>query len=381
MSRWIRNCFLPRMSAVDWGAAGLAFFMREAMLVGGWAEFANNGDAAWTHAANVIVDEPGGPNGFAVLASQGRQIYDPSGRFTQAMVDDGYIIALRGTTNDQNYSMWRIAEYIDANNIRVDSHGFSPYGWVDESGMAGRILDYGSRHLTGAWVEMDPPGGNNRAKIGAIELTVGLRCSVEPRAGLGDFTTTPAVGLYLYDDDDYAITLNAYFDGNNALFWKHADADGRTDVCMFGELEGVSSKDTWPGFVWSTHNISWPGQPTNFTSYMLGASTLIINAYTSWITRTTWAANVSYNVDAQEYYRLINGRPGFCRLRKPQVILGNTAGDGAFVRGYLPVVRFGPDSLSTFRPLDARGEWWHLRSGLYVPRNGPGDQQLVTSYS
>jgi len=382
MARWIRNCFLPTVTSGQ-STGALAFFMREAFLVAGWTEFANDGDPDWTAAANVVVNEPGGANGFAVLAANGRQITDPLGRFTQTMADDRYVIALRGSTNDQNYSMWPIVEYIDASTVRVGAHGFSPYGWVDESGIAGRILNYGSAvHLSGAWVEMDAPTGNMRARM-EINLSSYVECYVQPKAGLGDTTECPGSALVqLYDNADLKMTLNAYFSGNTAFFWKYADNDGFVDVAMWGELEGVPAADTYPGFVMGkTAAQTNPAYPHLYRLDMLGPQALSIRAYTSFLTRESWATDDTNNLEAQSYYRLINGSPGLLRLRQPQVVLDDTAGNGGFVRGYLPSVRFGPTTLADASPVDAQGQWWHLKNGLYVPRNGPNDPQLVTSYA
>lgn len=378
MARWIRNCFLPRLTTGQ-GSPALMFFMREALLVAGWTEFAKNVDPDWTAVANVVVDEPGSGNGFAVLAANGRQITDPLNRFTQTMADEGYVIALRGSTNDQNYSMWSIAEYIDAGTIRVEARSFSPYGWVDESNIAGRILDYGSAiHSTGAWVEMDAPTGNMRARIESNNGAY-VHCYVQPKAGLGDTTECPATAaVQVYDNDDRAITLNAWFDGNTAMFWHYADNDGYLNFSMWGEPDGAPAADTYPGFVMGQTIETTPLYPHDYRLDMLGPQGFTIRAYITSLTRDDWAESASNNLEKEPYYRLINGGLGFARLRQPYIVLENTAGNGGFVRGYLPGARVGPTTLTHNAPVDAQGEWWHLMNGLYVPRNGPSDELIVS---
>lgn len=381
MARWIRNCVLPRLTTVNQGSASLAFFMREAFLVGGWTEFATfpvGGN--WTSATNVVFTS----SNFSVAAANPRQITNTTDSpFTQAMVDNGYVISLRGSTNDQNYSMWRITEFIDADNVLVDDFGFTPYGWVDESSIAGRILDYGSAvHANGDWAEMDAPTGNLRARV-KINLANYVECYVQPKAGLGDTTEVPGSNIHqLYDDDDLLMTMNAYFDGNNAFFLKYADNDTTTNFVLFGELEGVPAADTYPGFVLSPGGVTFPSLPWFVRLDMLGPLTTSIRAYTTFLTRSNWGASGgTEGLELEEYYRLINGEPGYVRLRQPQVVLANIASNGGFVRGYLPVMRFGSNQLASYSPIDAAGQWWHFRNGMYIPRNGPNDPQIITSYS
>ncbi len=376
MAKWIRNCFLPYQTLTNQGSACLAFFMREAFIACGWTENANDGDADWTAAANHVFTDDSGSPGFAVLASNPRRITHSGGPFTSAMVD--MVIALKAS-NDQNASMWRIASYIDANTIEVDSVGFSPYGWVDESSIPGRVLDYGSAiHTSGAWVELDPPSGNNRVRL-EINLSNYVECYVQPKAGLGTYTEIPSTVTRgaMYDDDNKAITLNAYFDDNDALFFKFADNDGAPQVVLFGELDDVPSEDTWPGFIMCTGVAIYPSQPHNFYYYMLGASSTEIEAFTLW-PGEAWNVDYADNYDAKETHILRNGSPGYLPLRKSRVILDDVASNGGFERGRLPVIRIGNKHACTqYSPADAQGNWWHIKNGLFVPRNGPYDPMLI----
>lgn len=378
MARWIRNCKLPTVPASTWGSSELMFFMRHAFDVGGWTT-SDDSDAAWANAANLVVDESADANGFSVAAASPRRITHQRtvGGFTQSMVDNGMVIALRGSTNDQNYSMWRMSTYIDANNIEVDPIGFSPLGWVDETNMAGSVLDFGTANLTNsAWVEADPPGGNNRARM-VLTLSSYVQCYAQPRAGLGLFTNTPGTDVcQIYDNADTDIVFNAVFEGNNALFWKFDAGDNLLGWVLWGELDDAAVSDEFPGFVMCRANYSGP----ETYIYMLGASSYNpILAYADWMAGydegDSWSS-ATENKERVTSRRLVNGVPGFARVRKHWVTLHNTATEGAFTRGSLPLVRATHWDNPEYAPLDAGGEFWHTTLGLVFPRNGPLDNTM-----
>jgi hypothetical protein len=288
---------------------------------------------------------------------------------------EGMILALRAT-KDQNASLWRIAGVLDAYTAELDPFGFPPLGWSDETEIPGRVLDAGLRLLNGAYVQMEPPGGNNRIRI-TVNLSNYAEVRAAPRAGLGDATLTSPI--YMYDDDDVNIILHGYFAENDALFYKFADYDDRLDVVLCGELDEAASEDTWPGFVFGTNNTVYPGQPHNFTGRMLGASSADIQMYASWMDRG-WNSNEPGNFELKEWWRDINaqldGDQGRSMLRAPWVVLDDVASNGGFVRGKLPVIRFGPQN-GWWAPIGAKGDWWHLKQGLFVPKNGPNDPELL----
>jgi hypothetical protein len=59
MAIWIANYHTP--TVVDaWGAHAAIWYVREMLWVCKWTEDSNDGDAAWTSASNVLVNEPGG---------------------------------------------------------------------------------------------------------------------------------------------------------------------------------------------------------------------------------------------------------------------------------------------------------------------------------
>lgn len=379
--RFIRNCKLPTVPASTWGSSCLMFFMRHAFDVGGWTT-SDDSDAAWANANNLVVNEAADENGFSVASANPRRITHQRapGGFTQAMVDNGMVIALRGSTNDQNYSMWRIANYIDDNNIEVDPIGYSSYGWVDETNIAGSVLDFGAANLTnGAWVEADPPGGNNRARM-VLTLSSYIQCYAQPRAGLGLFTNTPGSNVVqLYDNADTDIVFNAVFEDNNALFWKFDGGDTYMNWAMWGELNDTDPLDTFPGFVLG-RGVSGATQYKIYETYcyMLGATAFnAIEAFPDSITGYNFNDNnLSANVDVYGERRLINGAPGFARIRKVWVTLDNVVGEGAFTRGSLPLIGAIHKDNPQYSPVDGAGDWWHLIQGVAVPRNGPLDNTM-----
>lgn len=182
MAKWIRNWQTP-YTADGWGGHDLAFVMKEMLLVAGYSLDSDDGDAAWTSASNILVDEAGGGGvgtGFEVDAGSPRVIYDTQGRFTQAMVDDECSIALRGglLDDDQNHSIWRIVDYIDANHVLVDGDGWNPFGWTTDTQLAGRIFKFEGLELTnGAWALMDGPG-NERVRV-RIEKDADANCYMQ----------------------------------------------------------------------------------------------------------------------------------------------------------------------------------------------------------
>lgn len=172
MAKWVRNWLTPGPTLDSWGTHHHAMMYKELLLAFGWTLNSDDGDPAWTAVGNILVNEPGGgANGFQVSATSPREIYDPLGRFTQAMADDKVSISLFGGAlngglgDDQNHSLWAITEYIDANHVKVDVDGFNPFGWVTDTQLGGRIFRFdGTRLLNGAWAILDSPPGE-RAQV------------------------------------------------------------------------------------------------------------------------------------------------------------------------------------------------------------------------
>lgn len=167
MAKWVRN-WLTTLTVDLWGAHHAVMMYKELLLAMGYTLNSDDGDAAWTAAGNVLVNQAPYPaaGGFQVSATDPRQIYDPGGRFTQQMADDKVTInlfggALNGGLGDeQNHSIWAITEYIDANNVKVDREGFTPFGWVTDTQLGGRVTRFDGTKLTGgAWAILDGPPG------------------------------------------------------------------------------------------------------------------------------------------------------------------------------------------------------------------------------
>lgn len=366
MAIHIRNCRLPIQTLTNIGSAELAFFMREAFLVGGWTENSNDGDADWTAAANVVFADLTPSPGFAVLAANPRQVTHASAPFTSAMAGT-MVLALRAA-NDQNASMWRITEFINTSTVKVDPLGFDPNGWTDESAIPGRILDYGSAvHSTGAWTLLDAPTGNSQARV-EINLTNYVECYSRPAGQAADPTETPGSALVtLFDDDDLAIVMNAYIDGNNALFYKYADNDGFEYMALWGELENAVTGDTNPGFVAELHQTN----PAFWEVYSLGfgGTAQLGNVCTPKRYNSDSVANSMFQT---ENGKLVNGRPSRVALIKPLVYM---AAD-KYIRGNLPVVRYCNITFEKMRQMNPAGQWRHTENGRVVPMNGPLDPPL-----
>lgn len=369
MAVHIRNCRLPVQTLTNIGSAELAFFMREAFLVGGWSENSNDGDPDWSAAANVVFSDLVPSPGFAVLAANPRQVTHSGAPFTQPMAGR-MVLALRAA-NDRNASMWRITEYIDASTVKVDPIGFDPNGWIDESAIPGRILDFGSAvHTTGAWTLMDAPTGNLQARM-VINLANYVECYARPAGQAADPTETPGSALVtLLDDDDLSIVMNAYIDGDNALFYKYADSDGFEYMALWGEMENAVTGDNNPGFVAELHQV----QPYRWEIYSVGFGGTAQLGYPCSLKRYSSDSVVNGMFDSQNG-RLVNGRPARAALMKPLVYM-----DGEFyIRGNMPVVRFCNINFEPNRPMNALGQYRHTENGRVVPMNGPLDPPLFTT--
>lgn len=185
MARWLRNWQTPYTSDA-WGAHHMAMAYKELFLAAGYTVNSDDGDPAWTSALNILVDDAGGGGigtGFEVSAGTPRKIYDTQGRFTQAMVDDECSIRLTGglLNDDQNQSIWRIVEYIDANHVRVDADGFNPFGWVTDTEVGGKIFKFNGLQLgNGAWALLDSPSPE-RVQVYIEKNTTGItRARIAP---------------------------------------------------------------------------------------------------------------------------------------------------------------------------------------------------------
>lgn len=196
MARWIRNLGTQAVSD-SWGTHMTAMVIYNIFKMLGWT-VADNGDTAWAN--TLLINDAGGGGigtGFEVDATDPRVIYDTQGRFTQAMADNENTICLFGGVGDyeQNHSMWRIVEYIDANHVKVDPLSWNPFGWATDTQLGGRVINFGAQILAAsAWATFDAPSsiGRQRVRIDYISTSV-LNVSVAPMysplTGNGNGTT------------------------------------------------------------------------------------------------------------------------------------------------------------------------------------------------
>jgi len=293
MAKWVRNWQTP-YTADGWGGHHNTMMIKELCLVAGYTVDSDDGDSAWTSASNILVNEPGGANGFQVSAGSPREIYDPLGRFTQAMVDDECSIGLRGGVldDDQNHSLWRIVEYLDANHVRVDSDGFNPFGWVTDTQLAGRIFKFSGLQLTsGAWVILDSPDPE-RVQI-KVEKDSTTNCYVQiapfgkPHQGtaqagdtIGGTAPDMTLNIAAAKFNKHMVGLNVTISGaptpaNNGTF--PITAVGSTGQITYtnasGSVEGIT------GATFSVQEISTlvPSTPINCGDYY--TNRLRVNAY------------------------------------------------------------------------------------------------------
>lgn len=371
---WGRNVLVPLAPASGWGPHLAIWWFREMMLVGRWTENSNNGDAAWASALNILATVAAGPNGFQVAAASPRIVYSPSGVFTSGMV--GAVLSLLATT-DQNRGMWRIKTYLSSNYVEVDDYSFSPYGWVDESGIAARItVGNGLRLGAGAWSLMDSPAGSN-LQVRLIHTdTSNANAGVRPKGKVPLATevggSTNLAGYYTQ-----RMRLNFCFDAPNALMYYFEDYNSpmRTGMLFVGELDNVDAADTNPGFFFGTADVAnyyaW-----NVPMAMLDGADAAISAYPTTIKKYL-GDDDSASYETKFTRRLVNGRPGFAAIRAPWVCLANTLNVGACVRGKMPMARISYTGWEKLTPMDTPGDWLHLHNGLIVPRNGPNDPMVL----
>lgn len=355
-------------------ASAVTQLLRHIFWLAGWAETLD-ADPAW--AAVVAVDEPGTTpgNGFRVSSASPRVVHDPLGRFTALMVTNAYVLFLKGTA-PRNLGAYRIVEFIDAYNVKIDDRSAPGDGWTTQVDIPARIVGG-----DGAAVTFNTAGGRLAAARGfyAQAPTGNLKARVHHQTtgimqvfALPNGITQVGTGATLVGNTDNNLRLNAVFDGNNLLAYLLADnADTQSAFFMWGGLEDVDAADVNPGFVQNDRDLTtdWPW---NYATNMLDGAGASIAVYGTFLKRRfdTVATAANY---ALAGFRLIGSGRGSAALRKCRIVMENTLTVGACVRGKLPLVRHTWGSYEKFRPMDPEGAWLHLAFGLVVPRNGPND--------
>lgn len=382
MSRYFVRNLLTMNVADTRGASMLAIYHRWLFWLAGWSEITVDADAAYAN--TMAIDEAGGANGFQVNASSPGIVYDPSGRFTQAMATNSYSLLLKAT-NAKNRGAWRIVKFIDANNVEIDPDGLPPWGWVTETGIPAKVIGgntsggntfntAGGTLAAAKSILVQAPSGNLQARV-YYQDTSNLKVYARPKGGAA-VTTEVGAGTTIVGYYDNIFRINCVFDDPSFLIYSTIDYISTSSfVAMWGQLTNADAADTDPGFIYAVRDIT-SAYPWNYAMQMLNGNPTpaAINAYPTYFKKyqgANPATNLSYNYATR---KLINGDPGRAQVRRPTVVLDNVATYGACTRGKMPLIGFGNTKMEPWRPMDQGGKWLHLYIGLMVPRNGPNDK-------
>jgi len=365
MTVWVRNLEVPPVTTQ--GGSALLIAIRELFRVARWAEQSNDGDTAWPDpgSPNWVV----GPTDLQVDPANPRRITSAgSAPFTSAMVGD--MIALLAT-NDQNRSMWRITAFIDANNIEVDSQGFTPFNWVLESGITGRVVQVTSTlTATTAQALWNAPGGNNMQARLFYAAADSSELYIRPKGQVP--LATECTGVAFGDSADYQHRMHMVADGENVIIWFSTE-DSAFKFVMFGSLIDTDPSDTDPNFILKIGGTTTPLYGAEM--FMLDGADANIQAYPTAV-KKYWDTQIA----TSNFFNYFNSRQannGNALLRSPWVVLANISSVGAAIRGRIPVIAQTFEDYERLRPLDAAGSWLHTYQGVAVPRNGPDDKLPV----
>jgi hypothetical protein len=364
----VRNLVAPSVTSLR-GVTLFSVVAAELLRVARWTFSSDEGGGRWQ--SNVTLDEPGGfATGFRVNPASPRVIYDPLGRFTTAMVTNGAMISLFAA-NDQNCGMYRIAERIDANNIRISTIAALPAGWLLETGIPGRVIDLDTWLIASDYTIMNAPSPSNmQARIFVVATSGNVNLYVRPR---GKIAVPAESALYAAINAYYLFTLhfNMYADGQNVVIYAFANSNGSPITYIFGwgELDEAPLADVRPGFVFGNGNLH-ADYGNNLTVRMLDHADGPINGLLTWL-RRTWDDRNSAQTYRQSHFRLLGGKKA--PVRRPEVFMDNVA-TGAYLRGRFPPILGQTYQLyDRERPFDSAGNWLHLDSGIIVPRAGADD--------
>jgi hypothetical protein len=371
MPIWVRNLLTPFTQ--DGRGCNHVIAITEMLRVAGYTYDSDDGDANWAN--NILVNEPGGGNGFEVAAANPRQIYDPLGRFTAAMAgtdSDGACISLLAT-NEENRSCWKITEFIDANNVLIDEWGENPDAWTDETDIPGRIWTQNAGAFAAdSWMILDAPAPSKLQAVVWYDTSSWMDFFVRPAGQDGDPTEAGAgysTGINNYYTN--RVRAQMYADGFN-VFICWIDQDGNADVMGWGELEVEDLvADPYPGFVLVGKDVQ--GQADyNYDVRMIDEFGTSQQAYLD-VLKRDWDMVTGVAIGDALDRRIINNRVAL--MRRPNVVMW---GSVRYPRGKLP--DFFASSNKQFeneRPLDRAGNWFMWRQGVAIHRNGPDDPLLV----
>jgi hypothetical protein len=363
MAIWVRNLRIPDVGSA--GGSALLIYIRELLRIARWTEASNNGDAAWPDVGGLVNNLVVTPADLSVNPLFPRRITSLSSPFTVGMV--GYCIALLAV-NDQNRSIWRITKYIDANNIEVDDQGFTPWNWIAESGITGRVtrlsLALTATTATCLWNSPAPNMMQARLLYSAADASI---LYVRPKGQVP--LATECTGITYADSADLKHTMHMVADGPNVAIWWSTE-DVSFEFVMWGKLLDADTADSDPNFIIG-RAAAEAVDLVAYPMYMLDGANANIIAYPTFIKPNSY---YSYDWGFHRWFnsRLANNGNAF--LRSPWVCLANTLTVGACVRGRLPLIAQSYFDYERLRPMDAAGDWLHTYMGIMVPRNGPDDQ-------
>lgn len=365
MTIWVRNLGVPDVPSN--GGSPLLIYIRELLRVARWTEASNNGDAGWPDVGGLVNNLVITPADLQVNPANRCRIYSPSGPFTSAMI--GNVISLLAV-NDQNRSIWKIQKFIDANNIEVDDRGFTPWNWIAETGISGRVTRCTTAltapTATCLWNAPAPNNMQARLLYSALDAQI---LYVRPKGQVP--LATECTGITYADSSDLKHRMHMVADGPNVLIWWSTEY-APLEAVMWGTLLDADALDTDPNFIYGKDDSS-ATDPYLYSMYMLDGADTNIQA---WPTAPfpAWYTSSQNHIFSYFMSRLINGWPGYAPIRSMWVMLDNVAVVGACVRGRLPLVGQSYVAYERLRPIDAAGNWLHVYRGLVVPRNGPSDQ-------
>ena len=249
----IRNCATPIYGSNRSLYKFIPWIWREAMLLGGWTEIANNGDAAWSVSTNNILEVF---TDLYVDPEDPTLVKKASGSFNSAHA--GRILSLFDSTNPANVVMANIISVPSSQTLRLDAWNLGK-PWVTASSLTGRVHIGGQTTLlaAGAWSVLQAPVGSPPFQIRITCSYTNNRVTFDclPK---GDYATTKlytaAFNLDL-PDTTRALRINADIDGELFMLW-HTPfySTGVNDDTWYygmagGSLTDVDVTDLYPRFI------------------------------------------------------------------------------------------------------------------------------------
>ena len=248
----IRNCVTPMSGSESCLYRFIPWIWREVLLLGGWTEIANNGDAAWSVSTNNILEvftdlyvDPADPT----------LVKKASGSFNSAHA--GRILSLFDATNPANVVMANIISVPSSQTLRLDAWNLGK-PWVTASSLTGRVHIGGQTTLltAGAWSVLQSPVGSPPFQIRITCSSTANRVTFDclPK---GDYATTKLYTAAFNQNistDWRALRLNADIDGELFMLWcelfTSASANAGSWYGMAGgSLTDVDVTDLYPRFI------------------------------------------------------------------------------------------------------------------------------------